>query len=148
MKILSILLLVILLAMTIGCGSQGTSASKSTVPLDVTAEASNPETYEAQFAQLREELDALNTRLTNLEEMVGGVPFPNPYTRQSIGARLKALEEDVLGFNRESAFISSQMPPYQFQQSFEARLKAIEDKLGIKPSSGTYQPSVMPPVNP
>lgn len=95
MKILSILLLVILLAMTIGCGSQGTSASKSTVPLDVRAEASNPETYETQFAQLREELGALDARLTNLEEKVLGGLYDNPWSQQSFEARLNALEEKL-----------------------------------------------------
>jgi len=79
MKILSILFLVILLAMTIGCGSQVTSASKSTVP----------------FAELREELDALDARLTNLEEKVLGGLYDNPWSQQSFEARLKALEEKL-----------------------------------------------------
>lgn len=95
MKFLSILLLVILLAMTIGCGSQGTSASKSTVPLDVTAEASNPETYEAQFAQLREELDALNARLTNLEEQLSAVPYQGAYIPPVGEDNLSKLEKRI-----------------------------------------------------
>ncbi len=95
MKILSILLLVILLAMTIGCGNQGTSASKSTVPLDVRAEESYPSSYETQFAELREELDALNARLTNLEEKILGGLYDNPWSQQSLEARVKALEDKL-----------------------------------------------------
>lgn len=78
--------------------------------------ANNPD-YEIQFAELREELDALNARLTD-------------------------LEEKVVGFSYESAFIPSHFLAYQ--QSFEARLKVLEDKLGI----GAYQPSYMPPRKP
>lgn len=110
MKILSMVLLLIVLVMALGCGNQVEQGQSN---------------LEIQLPELAKQLQVVNSRLTELEEKITGAPYSSDYPfPQSIEGRLKAIE---------STLFAPSWAPFKDDKisELEKRISAIEDKLGI-----------------
>lgn len=104
MKILSILFLVILLTMAMGCGSQSESGTQ--VPNTPTS------SIEARLSKLEKQIDDMQKEL--------GIKQGFFYEKRTLLERVETLEEKVI----EPLFYLSRIP-----QSLEGRVKALEERV-------------------